>query len=106
MCRVEPLKLRCNKQFTIEFMDQNKKVRLRATGHRKGAATTTTLEYSKHDYLSVKKKLQAFQTETDIKKKLSLLADAINIGSESGELTELVFLLNILWHYPWKEGEV
>jgi len=103
---IEPLKLGCNKQFTIEFMDQNKKVRLRATGHRKGAVTTTTLEYSKLDYLIVKKKLQAFQTEANIKKKLSLLADAMNMGSESGELTGLVFLLNILWYYPWEEGGV
>jgi len=63
----------------------------------------SVLAFHVNDYSDVKELLQKFLKETDLSKKMEFLADAMNIGSLDKPLSELVFLLNILWKYDWRE---
>lgn len=101
---IEPLKLRYRKPtFKLIFDDKRLQITVKGKGpQRNQNLTKITLLYSREDYGSVKEKLQAFDKETNISKKLHHLADALNIGSDSINLDELCFLFQILWHYPWE----
>jgi hypothetical protein len=90
-------------KFKLVFDKKRRKITVRPSGRRKAPKSSVTLEYDSYDYVVVKNELQAFLDETDLAKKMAHLADALNIGSESTELDEIVFLLQILWHYPWNK---
>ena len=89
----------------IIFSDIDRTVALKD----KNGNQLTKLGYDLDDYPDVKDLIQKFMDEPDLQKKLSHLANALNIGSFGTELTEEVFLLQILWGYGWgnwkKESE-
>lgn len=90
--------LKILKSAHFDFYDGSREVAF-VTGTGR-SNTKRILGYSEGIYQIVKERFQAFLNESDLRLKISLLADALNVPSRDEDyLNKLSFFMHICWHF-------
>jgi len=63
------------------------------------------LHYMDVAYSTAKNVWLEFLREYDLRTKMSKLANAINLGSEDSRLSQLCFMLEVMWRYDFSKEE-